>query len=169
MKFVIVLLLIPVFAFCEKFPSFNSLKYNEINLRHYPEKDDPDLKTIKFVLTERGMPVKIIRDYNAGGDIIEWYQVELFNGITGWIYHNQLSKKRRLLLKEDKNLYLFSSYEKEKFKTRIKSKILSPKIVSLIKIKDNMAKVEISENQKITQGWILLDSSVWGLLEEERK
>ena len=57
------------------------------------------------MLTERGMPVKVLRNFNAGGNITEWYQVELFNGITGWIYHNQLSKKRKLLLKEDKNLY----------------------------------------------------------------
>jgi|TARA_B110000503_G_scaffold26285_1_gene41471 SH3-like domain-containing protein len=167
MKLILLFLLFPIGALTESFPVFNSLKYEEVNLRHYPEKDDPNLKTIKFMLTERGMPVKILRDYNAGGNITEWYQVELFNGITGWIYHNQLSKKRKLLLKEDKNLYLFNSFKEGFFKTRIKSKIISPKIVSLMKIKNNMAKIEISQNQKTSQGWILLDNSIWGLSEEE--
>ena len=97
MKLILVFLLIPTLSLCESFPIFNSLKYNEVNLRHYPEKDDPHLKTIKFVLTEKGMPVKVIRDYNAGGNIVEWYQVELFNGITGWIYHNQLSQHHLLV------------------------------------------------------------------------
>jgi|TARA_B110000971_G_C20000018_1_gene496334 SH3-like domain-containing protein len=168
MKLFIAFLIIPTFAICDSFPSFNSLKYEEVNLRHYPEKDDPNLKTIKFKLTERGMPVKILRDYNAGGNITEWYQVELFNGITGWVYHNQLSKKRKLLLKEDKNLYLFSSSKEGSFKTQIKAKIISPKIVSLIKIKNNMAKIEINQKKKTTQGWILLDNSIWGLSKEEQ-
>ena len=36
-----------------------------------------------------------------------------------------------------------------------------------MKIKNNMAKIEISQNQKTSQGWILLDNSIWGLSEEE--
>lgn len=168
MKLILVFLLIPTLTLCESFPIFNSLKYNEVNLRHYPEKDDPHLKTIKFVLTEKGMPVKVIRDYNAGGNIVEWYQVELFNGITGWIYHNQLSQKRRLLLRENTNLYLFNSYQEGSLRTKVKAKILSPKIITLITIKGKMAKVEFSHNDKIKSGWIILEDSIWGLLDKER-
>ena len=168
MKLILVFLLIPSLALCETFPTFNSLKYKEVNLRHYPEKDDPNLKTIKLVLTERGMPVKVIRDYNAGGSVIEWYQVQLFNGITGWIYHNQLSQKRRLLLRENTDLYLFNSYKKGSLRTKIKAKIISPKIISLVKIQGNMAKVEFSHSDKIKSGWIILEENIWGLLEEER-
>jgi len=54
------------------------------------------------MLTERGMPVKVLRNFNAGGNITEWYQVELFNGITGWIYHNQLSKNANYFLRKIK-------------------------------------------------------------------
>ena len=168
MKLILVFLLIPTLSLCESFPIFNSLKYNEVNLRHYPEKDDPHLKTIKFVLTEKGMPVKVIRDYNAGGNIVEWYQVELFNGITGWIYHTQLSQKRRLLLRENTNLYLFNSYKKGSLRTKIKAKIISPQIITLIEIKGIMAKVEFSHNDKFKTGWIILEDSIWGLLDKEK-
>ena len=75
MKLILLFLLFPIGALTESFPVFNSLKYEEVNLRHYPEKDDPNLKTIKFILTERGMPVKVLRNFNAGGNITEWYQV----------------------------------------------------------------------------------------------
>ncbi len=167
MKLILLLFLLPAISLCEVFPKFKSLKYKEVNLRHYPELLDPNLKTIKFTLTQVGMPVKVLRDYNAGGNIIEWYQVELFNGITGWIFHTQLSKKRRLLLKKDKNLYLFNSYKKESFKTRIKAEIIAPKIISLIKIKNNMAKVEVNHNGKTIKGWVILDKSIWGLLAED--
>tara|TARA_B110001450_G_scaffold147758_1_gene138154 strand:- start:2370 stop:2879 length:510 start_codon:yes stop_codon:yes gene_type:complete len=168
MKLILVFLLIPTLSLCESFPIFNSLKYDEVNLRHYPEKDDPYLKTIKFVLTEKGMPVKVTRDYNAGGNIVEWYQVELFNGITGWIYHTQLSQKRRLLLRENTNLYLFNSYKKGSLRTKIKAKIISPQIITLIEIKGKMAKVEFSHNDKFKTGWIILEDSIWGLLDKER-
>ena len=168
MKLILVFLLIPTLALCETFPTFNSLKYKEVNLRHYPEKDDPNLKTIKFVLTEKGMPVKVIRDFNAGGNITEWYQVELFNGITGWIYHNQLSQKRTLLLRKNTNLYLFNSNKEGSLITKIKAKIISPKTVSLIKIRDKMAKVEFNHNEKIKSGWIVLEDNIWGLLKEEK-
>ncbi len=168
MKLILIFILIPTLSLGEIFPTFNSLKYKEVNLRHYPELHDPNLKTIKFTLRQAGMPVKVLRDYNAGGPIVEWYQVELFNGITGWIYHTQLSQKQKLLLKKDKNLYLFNSHIKKSFKTQVKAKIIAPKIISLIKIKNNMAKVEVNHNGKAIKGWVLLDKSIWGLLEEDK-
>ena len=157
----------PLVVAAEKFPVFESLKFNEVNLRHYPEKDDPYLKTIKFKLTKKNMPVKVLGEFNSGGKIVEWRHVELFNGIEGWIYHTQLSEQRTLLLKKDKNLYLFNSFQKESFKTKIKAKIFSPEIVKLEKLKNNMAKIQLNHDEKLISGWIIIDESVWGLFDEE--
>lgn len=166
-KICLLLLILPIFSIANEVPRFESLKFNEVNLRHYPEKDDPHLKTIKFKLTQQGMPVKVIREYNAGGKITEWRQVELFNGITGWVYHTQLSRQRTLLLKKDKDLYLFNSANQNSFKTKVKAKILSPKVVILDKIKNDMAKIQINNQGKTEVGWIILDNSIWGLKENE--
>ena len=48
-------------------------------------------------------------------------------------------------------------------KTKVKAKIISPKIITLIKIDGKMAKVEFSHNDKIKSGWIVLEGSIWGL------
>ena len=66
-----------------------------------------------------------------------------------------------------KNLYLFNSFQKESFKTKIKAKILSPKIVKLEKLKNNMAKIQLNHDEKLISGWIIIDESVWGLFDEE--
>lgn len=165
----IFILFLPGLAFSKEDFDFKSLKNIKSNLRHYPEKDDPNLKTIKFVLTQIHMPIKIIGEFNSGGPLVEWYNVELFNGVTGWLYHNQISKNRTLLLKKNKNLYLFNSFNPNSLMTQIKAKIISPKIVILEKIKNNMAKISFSNKGKNSSGWILLDDSIWGVPQLELK
>ena len=62
----------------------------------------------------------------------------------------------------------FNSYQEGSLRTKVKAKILSPKIITLITIKGKMAKVEFSHNDKIKSGWIILEDSIWGLLDKER-
>ena len=94
-----IFILIPYFAFADKHvPYYKSLSKSESWLRHYPDLRDFKEQTEKFFLTHKGMPVKVIEEYQSvGNNYIDWYRIELFNGIKGWIYHNQLTRKRTLL------------------------------------------------------------------------
>ena len=110
------------------------------------------------------MPVKVIEEYQSvGNSYIDWYRIELFNGIKGWIYHNQLSRKRTLLVLEDTEIYALNSYDTESWLTILKGEILSPKTVDLLEVTPKMFKVSISvSDRKKINGWILRDNRVWG-------
>ena len=91
-KFILIFLLIPQFIFADKHvPYYKSLSKTESWLRHYPDLRDFKEQTEKFFLTQKGMPVKVIQEHQSvGTNFIDWYRIELFNGIQGWIFHNQL-------------------------------------------------------------------------------
>ena len=68
-------------------PYYKSLSKNESWLRHYPDIQDFKEQTEKFYLTQKGMAVKVIEEHQSvGSNYIDWYRIELFNGIQGWIY-----------------------------------------------------------------------------------
>ena len=161
----LIFLLIPYFVFADKHVSYyKSLSKSESWLRHYPDLNDFKEQTEKFFLTHKGMPVKVIEEYQSvGNSYIDWYRIELFNGIKGWIYHNQLSRKRTLLVLEDTEIYALNSYDTESWLTILKGEILSPKTVDLLEVTPKMFKVSISvSDRKKINGWILRDNRVWG-------
>ena len=118
-----------------------SLSKSESWLRHYPDLRDFKEQTEKFFLTHKGMPVKVIEEYQSvGNNYIDWYRIELFNGIKGWIYHNQLTRKRTLLVLEDTELYALNSYDPDSWLTILKGEILAPKTVDLLEVTPEMLK-----------------------------
>ena len=145
-------------------PYYKSLSKNESWLRHYPDLLDFKEQTEKFFLTHKGMPVKVIEEYQSvGNNYIDWYRIELFNGIKGWIYHNQLTRKRTLLVLEDTDIYALSSYDPDSFLTILKGEILAPKTVDLLEVTPEMFKVSISiSDRKEIKGWIPRDDRIWG-------
>tara|TARA_Y100000591_G_C21667846_1_gene611318 strand:+ start:115 stop:618 length:504 start_codon:yes stop_codon:yes gene_type:complete len=145
-------------------PYYKSLSKNESWLRHYPDLKDFKEQTEKFLLTHKGMPVKVIEEHQSiGSTYIDWYRIELFNGIQGWIYHNQLTRKRTLLILEDIDLYATNSYETGSWLTIQKGKINSPKTVNLLEVTPTMYKISISMSKsKEINGWIPRDGRVWG-------
>ena len=110
-KFILIFPLIPQFIFADKHvPYYESLSKTESWLRHYPDRRDFKEQTEKFFLTQKGMPVKVIQEHQSvGTNFIDWYRIELFNGIQGWIFHTQLTSKRTLMVLEDTELFEFST------------------------------------------------------------
>ncbi|NBW71119.1 MAG: hypothetical protein EBR32_06925, partial [Bacteroidetes bacterium] len=132
MRIIFVLLLVlPLQLFAEgHLPYYKSLSQDESWLRHYPDIQDLKNYTEKFLLSQKRMPVKVIEEYTSpGSKYIDWYRIELFNGIQGWMYHNQLSRSRTLLVKEDTEMYAWSSMDPDGWLTIQKGLIQAPKIV----------------------------------------
>ena len=163
-------LVLPLTAYSDKhIPYYKSLAHDESWLRHYPENQDLNKQTEKFLLTEENMPVKVIEEFrNSWSSYTDWYRIELFNGIQGWIAHNQLSKKRTLLILKDIELYALKSYDPESWMTIQKVVILAPKIVNLLEVKETMVKVSIPEGNKASiKAWIPIDGRLWGVSAKE--
>ena len=159
-RLILYFLILPLIAYADKhIPYYKSLAHDESWLRHYPENQDLSKQTEKFLLTEENMPVKIIEEFqNSWSSYTDWYRIELFNGIQGWIAHNQLSKKRTLLVLEDTELYALKSYDPESLLTIQKGLILAPKIVYLLEVNETMVKISIPEGKKsLIKGWIPID------------
>ncbi|MEL6979275.1 MAG: SH3 domain-containing protein [Pseudomonadota bacterium] len=69
-------------------PRYVSVKANEARLRRGPGTDYP----ILWVLTRRGLPVRIIGEYD------HWRRVELHNGERGWMHKALLSGRRTAIM-----------------------------------------------------------------------
>ena len=128
----LILILFPLASLADShIPYYKSLSKNESWLRHYPDIQDFKEQTEKFFLTQKGMAVKVIEEHQSiGSKYIDWYRIELFNGIQGWIYHTQLTRKRSLLILKDTELYALKSTNPNSLFTIQKGEILSPKIVN---------------------------------------
>lgn len=164
-KFILIFLLIPQFIFADKHvPYYKSLSKTESWLRHYPDLRDFKEQTEKFFLTQKGMPVKVIQEHQSvGTNFIDWYRIELFNGIQGWIFHTQLTSKRTLMVLEDTELFAWSSDDPSSWMTIVKGEIQAPKIIDLLEVKDDMLKVNIKiSDRKEIKGWISRDQRIWG-------
>lgn len=165
LKILLILILLPQLLLADKHvPYFKSLSKSESWLRHYPDLKDFKEQTEKFFLSHKGLPVKIIEEHQSvGSTYTDWYRIELFNGIQGWIYHNQLTRKRTLLILEDTELYATKSYDPDSWLTIPKGKIKSPKTVNLLETTPTMYKVSISMSKREEiNGWIPRDDRVWG-------
>ena len=165
MKKILVIFLFPFAILADShLPYYKSLSKDESWLRHYPNLQDFKEQTEKFFLTQKRMPVKIIEEFQStGSDYIDWYHVEFFNGIEGWINHTQLTRKRSLLILEKTEFYAFKSIDPNSILTIQKGEILSPKIVNLLKVTPTMFKISVpTGKQKEIKGWIPRDYRVWG-------
>ena len=68
-------------------PYYKSLSKSESWLRHYPDLKDFKEQTEKFFLTHKGLPVKVIDEHQStGSTYIDWYRIELFNGVQVSLY-----------------------------------------------------------------------------------
>ena len=164
-KIFLILSLIPFISLANShIPYYKSLSKSESWLRHYPDLKDFKKETEKFFLTHSGMPVRVIEEHQSvGSTYIDWYRIELFNGIQGWIYHNQLTRKRTLLILEDTELYALSSMDSSSFFTIQKGEIKSPKTVNLLEVTPSMLKISIALNKRTEiKGWVPRDKRIWG-------
>ena len=70
-----------------------SLKYNKTYLRTGPSKDNK----VIWVYKRKGLPLKILRKKN------EWNEVLFPSGQKGWINSSQISKKRKIIIQNNKS------------------------------------------------------------------
>ena len=83
--------LLPAFAAADtglQLPRFASLRANEVNLRAGPGQQYP----IDWIFRYKGMPVKIIAEYD------HWRQVRDWEGTEGWIHKSLLSGRRTAMV-----------------------------------------------------------------------
>jgi SH3-like domain-containing protein len=75
-------------AEADKIPRFVSLRSDRINLRVGPGRTYP----ILWVLTRKGLPVEILRDFN------DWRMIRDFEGDKGWVQQSMVTPERTVIV-----------------------------------------------------------------------
>jgi SH3-like domain-containing protein len=129
---------------------FASLRAVETNVRAGPSQNYP----IKFTFKMRGVPVKVINEYD------NWYEIKDYDGDTGWVNQNLLTKKRTIIVKTGKSFVnIFSnSTEKSKNILRVENDV----IADFIKCTGPWCAVKASGKK----GWIER-KEIWGVGESD--
>ncbi len=125
---------------------FASLRANETNVRAGPGSQYP----IKFTFKLRGLPVKVISEYD------NWSEVKDYDGDTGWINQNLITKKRTTIVRTAKsfvNLYAKAA-EKSKVLLRLENNVVG----DFIKCSVDYCGIKISGKK----GWIA-KAEIWGV------
>ena len=122
---------------------FLMLKYNKVNVRYGPNKDDQ----IKFVYKKKYLPLKVIDRKENFRKIID------HKNNNGWIHISQLKSPKSLIVMENKTLF-----KKNSIFSKPIIKLEKGKLVLIKKCKENWCKIKTN---KIT-GWLRTEN-VWGI------
>ena len=145
--------------------SWASLKYNKTYLRTGPSKDNK----VIWVYKRKGLPLKILRKKN------EWNEVLLPSSQKGWINSSQISKKRNVIIQNNKSLSdMALSKQKQITVTDKNSKTIAyvqeGVIATLNKCKKDLCEIELKvkkekyffKNSYKLSGYIKKDF-IWGV------
>ena len=122
---------------------FLMLKYNKVNVRYGPNKDDQ----IKFVYKKKYLPLKVIDKKENFRKIID------HKNNNGWIHISQLKSPKSLIVMENKTLF-----KKNSIFSKPIIKLEKGKLVLIKKCKESWCKIKTN---KIT-GWLRTEN-VWGV------
>ena len=122
---------------------FLMLKYNKVNVRYGPNKDDQ----IKFVYKKKYLPLKVIDRKENFRKIID------HKNNNGWIHISQLKSPKSLIMMENKTLF-----KKNSIFSKPIIKLEKGKLVLIKKCRENWCKIKTN---KIT-GWLRTEN-VWGI------
>ena len=122
---------------------FLMLKYNKVNVRYGPNKDDQ----IKFVYKKKYLPLKVIDRKENFRKIID------HKNNNGWIHISQLKSPKSLIMMENKTLF-----KKNSIFSKPIIKLEKGKLVLIKKCKENWCKIKTN---KII-GWLRTEN-VWGI------
>jgi len=122
---------------------FLMLKYNKVNVRYGPNKDDQ----IKFVYKKKYLPLKVIDRKENFRKVID------HKNNNGWIHISQLKSPKSLIMMENKTLF-----KKNSIFSKPIIKLEKGKLVLIKKCKENWCKIKTN---KIT-GWLRTEN-VWGI------
>lgn len=129
---------------------FASFRSNETNVRAGPGPQYP----IKFTFKLRGIPVKVINEYD------NWSEIKDYDGETGWVNQNLLTKKRTIMVKTAKTFINLHSAETEK--ARVILRLENHVIADFIKCSGDWCGIKI-EGKK---GWVSR-LEIWGVDEKD--
>ena len=122
---------------------FLMLKYNKVNVRYGPNKDDQ----IKFVYKKKYLPLKVIDRKENFRKIID------HKNNNGWIHISQLKSPKSLIVMENKTLF-----KKNSIFSKPIIKLEKGKLVLIKNCKENWCKIKTN---KII-GWLRTEN-VWGI------
>ena len=122
---------------------FLMLKYNKVNVRYGPNKDDQ----IKFVYKKKYLPLKVIDKKENFRKIIDHKKN------NGWIHISQLKSPKSLIVMENKTLF-----KKNSIFSKPIIKLEKGKLVLIKKCKENWCKIKTNK----TTGWLRTEN-VWGI------
>ena len=129
-------------VFAQESDYFLMLKYNEVNVRYGPSKDDQ----IKFIYKKKYLPLKVIDKKENFRKIIDNKKN------SGWIHSSQLKKNKSFILLE--NQILFSKPTKY---SKPVAKIFAGRLLLVKKCKLKWCKIKTDKYE----GWIIRDD-LWG-------
>lgn len=82
-------------SFAKDTPRFVSLRADEVNMRTGPSTKNP----LKFTYYLKGMPMEILDEYQG------WYKVRDYEGDSGWINKNLVSKRQTVIVLEEEVMF----------------------------------------------------------------
>ncbi len=140
---ILIIFLFNLNIYAEENDYFLMLKYNKVNVRYGPNKDDQ----IKFVYKKKYLPLKVIDKKENFRKIID------HKNNNGWIHISQLKSPKSLIMMENKTLF-----KKNSIFSKPIIKLEKGKLVLIKKCKENWCKIKTN---KIT-GWLRTEN-VWGI------
>ena len=129
---------------------FASLRADKVNVRAGPGSAYP----IKFTYNLRKLPIKVISEYD------NWSEIEDFEGSSGWINQNLITKRRTILVKTKRksvNIYAKPS-DKSKTLLRLENKV----VADFLKCTYQYCAIKIAGEK----GWIN-KKEIWGVNEND--
>lgn len=124
---------------------YAALRSAETNVRAGPGQQYP----IKFTFKARGVPVRVVSEYD------NWNEIEDYEGQTGWVSQNLLTKKRTLMVLTNKEF--INMHSKNNEKSRVLFHLENYVVGEYIKCIDEWCGVEVNDKK----GWVK-KSEVYG-------
>ncbi len=129
---------------------FASLRSSETNVRAGPGSQYP----IKFTFKLRGIPVKVISEYD------NWNEIKDYEGETGWVSQNLITKKRTVLVKTNKSFV--NLYAKPSSKSKVVLRLENDVAGDFIKCGLEYCGIKVVGKK----GWIS-KKEIWGVDEND--
>ena len=157
MRFLLVFLLFPSFAFAQDafratdlpLPRYVSLGASEAYVRAGPGKQYP----IKWVFKQRQLPLEIILEFD------HWRKIRDHEGDEGWLHKSLLSGRRTAIVSGEGYIPITQKADPQ---SRIKAYLETNVIVRI----EECAEVACAVNASGYKGWIKKEN-LWGVYEDE--
>lgn len=117
---------------------FASLRGSQTNVRAGPGPQYP----VKFIFKARLVPIKVLSEYD------NWNEIEDYEGQTGWVSQNLLTKKRSLMVLTSKEF--INMHSKKNEKSRILYKLKNFVVGEYLGCEKDWCMIKISDKK----GWV---------------